>query len=143
MSLVEWKNSYLTGIRQFDEHHRHLVCLLNMTYDGIITNAPSDELGAVLDELVDYTHYHFAAEELWMMEHQYPRLEEHVSQHAKFSSQVAEIRADYYSGKSLLDIAVLNFLTDWLLEHILGTDSDYGIFIASKGLPKGVDLDQV
>jgi len=140
MPVLEWSDSYLIGIRQFDEHHKHLVSLLNITFDGITTNAPKDELGAVLDELVDYSIYHFAAEEHWMREQHFPGLELQMQDHAGFIRRIADIVRDYHSGKSNVDLVVLNFLTDWLVEHILEKDAVYGTYVATHGLPTGVDL---
>ncbi len=140
MSVLEWNDSFLIGIKQFDEHHKHLVSLLNMTFDGVTTNAPKDELEAVLNELLDYTTYHFAAEELWMKEHNYPGLAIQVKEHGEFVRRIGEIVRDFHSGKSDVDLIVLNFLTDWLTEHILEKDSEYGTYVAAKGLPDGVDL---
>lgn len=140
MSVLEWNDSYLIGIKQFDEHHKHLVSLLNMTFDGITTNAPKDELEAVLNELVDYSAYHFAAEEHWMREQKYPGLDEQVREHEAFRIKMTEIVQDFHSGKKDIDLVVLNFLTDWLTEHILEKDAAYGTYVASKGLPDGVDL---
>lgn len=140
MPVLEWNDSFLIGIRLFDEHHKHLVSLLNMTFDGVTTNAPKDELGAVLDELIDYTAYHFAAEEHWMREQHYPGLDVHVTEHEEFTKRLGEIVKDFYNGKSDVDLVVLNFLTDWLTEHILEKDSAYGAYVAAKGLPDGVDL---
>lgn len=140
MPVLEWSDTLQLGIRQFDEHHKHLVLLLNMTFDGITTNAPTDELAAVLDELVSYAAYHFAAEEQWMEKHAYPALKVHQLEHAKFTSQIAEYRDDFQNGKTDLDLAVLNFLTDWLVNHIMERDADYGSYVAAKGLPDGVDL---
>lgn len=140
MPVLEWSDSFLIGIRQFDEHHKHLVSLLNMTFDGVTTNAPKDELEAVLHELIDYTAYHFAAEEHWMKEHHYPGLDVQVMEHESFKTSLAEIVKDFHSGKSDIDLVVLTFLTDWLTEHILEKDSAYGAYVAAKGLPDGVDL---
>jgi hemerythrin len=140
MPLLEWNDKMLLGIRQFDEHHKHLVLLLNMTFDGITSDAPKDELEAVLDELQSYAAYHFAAEEEWMKSHGYPDLEQHLQEHAFFTGKIAECHADYHRGHSGLDMEILNFLTDWLVNHIMIRDTDYGSYVAAKGLPGGVDL---
>jgi len=140
MPVLEWNDSFLIGIRQFDEHHKHLVLLLNMTFDGITTNAPKDELEAVLHELIEYTAYHFTAEEHWMKEHHYPGLDVQVKEHAEFTKRIGELAKDFHSGIKDIDLVVLDFLIDWLTEHILEKDSAYGTYVAAKGLPDGVDL---
>ncbi|MDD2541031.1 MAG: bacteriohemerythrin [Desulfuromonadaceae bacterium] len=130
---MRWDTSFELGIHEFDEHHKHLVNLLNMTYDGFCFGADFDEREAVLDELVNYAHYHFTAEEYWMGVHHYPELALHREEHNKFSARVAEIQHDFLSSNANLSLEILLFLQDWLVIHILKSDADYGRF--AKGLP--------
>jgi hemerythrin len=125
---MEWLPGFELGITEFDEHHKHLVYLLNMTYDGVTCGAEYEELEAVLDELVDYATYHFAAEEHWMTVNNYPRLPEHSNEHERFCTWVAGVQKDFHNGKSNLGIEVLQFLNSWLTEHILKTDAEYARF---------------
>ena len=133
MPVIEWSKSFELGIDEFDEHHKRLVYLLNMTYDGFTLEAGHDELGAVLDELIDYATYHFAAEEYWMRTNEYPGLSQHSGEHERFSKKVVEIQNDFHNGNTNLSLEVLQFLNNWLTEHILKTDAEYGIF--AQGLP--------
>ena len=73
MPIVEWNDSFLVGVEPFDEHHKHLVDLLNRSYNELEHDAPLESYGELLDELSDYVSYHFVREELWMMESSYFR----------------------------------------------------------------------
>lgn len=137
MPFVEWNDSFSLGVPQFDEHHQHLVGLINRLYDDFITGSPAESLGIILDELIDYATYHFAAEEYWMKENSYPKLAEHGAEHDRFSARVTEMQKDYHAGKVNLSIEVLTFLKNWLKKHILQSDADYGHFISS---PKGITI---
>lgn len=128
MPFMEWLDVYELGVTGFDEHHKHLVYLLNMTYDGVMRGAAHDELGAVLDELIDYATYHFAAEEHWMKVHEYPGLSEHSEEHERFCKRVVEVQNDFHNGKNNLGIEVVQFLNTWLTSHILKTDAEYARF---------------
>ncbi len=66
MPIIEWNEQFVLGVPEFDEHHQHLVMLLNKTYDDFINGASKETLSLILDELIDYATYHFAAEEHWM-----------------------------------------------------------------------------
>ncbi|MDD2852222.1 MAG: bacteriohemerythrin [Desulfuromonadaceae bacterium] len=135
MSLVEWDEGFDLGISEFDEHHRHLLLLVNMTYDGFTHGASHDEIGAVLNELARYTEYHFTAEEHWMEMIQYPRLAEHKEEHRLFSQRVENFHNEFLDGNAALPLNVLQFLTSWLIDHILKSDTAYGNF--AKTLPTG------
>ena len=128
MPFMEWDSTFELGIKEFDEHHKYLVHLLNMTYDGLTCRAGNDELGAVLDELIDYATYHFATEEYWMDTHKYSGLLQHHEEHEKFCSRVVEIQKDFHQGKTNLTLEVMQFLNNWLSNHILKTDAEYGRF---------------
>jgi len=125
---MEWNATFELGIEEFDEHHKFLVDLLNMTYDGLTCEAPRDELGGVLDELIRYAGYHFAAEEHWMGTQNYPDASRHREEHERFSERVVEFQKDFHQGKADLSFEVLQFLTGWLSDHILKTDAEYGRF---------------
>lgn len=131
MPIFVWDESFELGIELFDEHHRHLVGLLNKTYDNFTSGTRNESIESVLDELIDYATYHFAAEEHWMKEHRYPDLRQHQEEHERFSRRVVEIQNDYHSLKAKLSLEVLSFLKRWLSDHILNTDAEYGLFYRS------------
>jgi hemerythrin len=128
MSIFVWDKSFELGIEPFDEHHRYLVGLLNKTYDNFIAETGNEHLESVLDELIDYATYHFTAEERWMKEQRYPDLQQHKEIHDGFNLRVVEIQKDYHGRKARLSLEVLIFLKEWLSDHILKTDAEYGLF---------------
>ena len=140
MPLVEWFKSFDLGIEEFDEHHRHLVGLLNIVFDVFMGGAGHEALRAVLDELINYATYHFTAEEHWMGVHDYPQLTQHCEEHGQFSSKVREIQEDFRNGKTKLSLEVMHFLKNWLTNHILRTDAEYGLF--ATGLPRATHWGQ-
>ncbi len=128
MPVVEWNKTFEVGVKQFDDHHKHLFGLLNKTYDKCACGAGNDELAVILDELIDYASYHFAAEEQWMRTHKYPGLQQQSEEHEKFAVKIIELQCSFLDGKADLAIDVLQFLENWLLAHILTSDADYGEF---------------
>jgi hemerythrin len=111
-----------------DEHHQHLILLLNQLYEQIKTGNVPASVEKIIDELTDYATYHFAAEEHWMTVNIYPRLPEHSNEHERFCTWVAGVQKNFHNGKSNLGIEVLQFLNNWLTEHILKTDAEYARF---------------
>jgi hemerythrin len=124
MPFVMWDDSFVLGMKQFDEDHQVLVALLNLAYDDFITDAPPESVNSILDKLVDYAIYHFGAEEYWMEQQSYPKLDEHRAEHDRFSSKVVEM-LKYHSRNNML-LEVLTFLNNWLTTHILKSDAEYG-----------------
>jgi hemerythrin len=128
MAIVEWNDSFLVGVEPFDEHHKHLVDLLNRSYNGLAHDAPPESCAELLDELSDYVSYHFVHEELWMMESSYPRYEHHITEHNSYIKQLQKFQQDFKQGKAETPLEVFRFLRHWLIEHILKSDADYGRF---------------
>jgi hemerythrin len=126
MSIFLWDKNFELGIDLFDEHHRRLVDLLNKTYDNFVSRASHETLEPILDELIDYATYHFAAEEHWMGLHGYPQLQLHRAEHERFCRMIVEIQSDYHKHKVNLSLEVLAFVRNWLQDHILKTDAEYG-----------------
>lgn len=126
MAFMEWEISYELGVQPFDEHHRHLVGLLNKTYDDFMAHADEKSLGLILDELVDYVAYHFKAEEEWISENNHPQTQQHCEAHEKFAQRVSQIQSDFHDGKTvMISVEILFLLKTWLTEHILKVDANY------------------
>lgn len=132
MAFIDWNDSFAVKIDQFDDHHRHLINLLNKTYENAVRQLEKEKLGLVLVELIDYAKYHFRAEEVWLKEHDYPKLTQHCAEHHYFINRVQEMCEDYNKGNTALAQELLSFMKNWLSNHILGTDRDYAQFAGLK-----------
>jgi hemerythrin len=130
MPVVEWNNSFLTGVKQIDEQHRHLVSLLNRSYDEFVAGATVEKCRALLNDVFDYTCYHFMEEELWMSLNSYPKAGQHIKEHNLFIRRLKEIREENLQSDSTISLEIMTFLTTWIAEHILKSDLDYGRYIS-------------
>lgn len=125
---MKWQSTYELNIKEFDDHRKHLVGLLNTLHANLISGSNKETLGAVVRELIDYATYHFFAEEHWMEEHKYPGFSRHREEHIAFKNKVSAFQKDFQSGKIDLTMEVFTFLVNWLVEHILGSDANFGNF---------------
>ena len=132
MPIVEWSSNFLLGVPEFDAHHEHLVGLINTAYDDFVSSAPVAGLESIIGELFDYAGYHFAAEEHMMIARSYPKLAEHKAEHDSFFRNVAAFQKDFLTGRATLSTEIFSFLVEWLTNHILVSDADYGRFLAEN-----------
>ena len=133
MPFVEWETRYLLGIEEFDAHHKHLVDLLNGVYDMFVSRAADEgELQRVLDEMTEYSNYHFNLEEQWMSDVDYPKYKEHVLEHKRFIYKLYEFNKQFNDDRASLTLEIVSFLRRWLLDHILNVDAEYGAYIRLK-----------
>ena len=83
-------------------------------------------LGDILDQLLDYTKYHFEREEKMLEEANYGRLEEHRVLHKRMVAQVEKIQKNLQSGATHdLSNETLKFLSHWLTDHIQAEDKEF------------------
>jgi hemerythrin len=133
MSLVTWDDSLSVRVPSIDAQHRKLVDLLNHLNDSMMQRKGHQVLGYVLEELVSYTKTHFSHEERLMQAYGYPEYQRHKAEHDHFVRQVSEIKERFQQGQIGLSIEVLNFLKNWLINHILGSDKKYSPLLSAKG----------
>ena len=135
MSLMEWTERMSVGVTQFDDEHKKLIVLINDLFDAVQAGRGRQALGAVLDELVDYTKTHFAHEEHQLKKTGYAAFAEHKKEHDALTKQVIDIQRKYHAGATaMLSMEVMSFLKSWLVNHIQGTDSLYTAFLNEKGV---------
>ncbi|MBJ6798770.1 bacteriohemerythrin [Geomonas propionica] len=141
MPIVTWDGTLAVGHDMIDQHHEHLLELLNKTYDEFCEQKSKQGLEAVLDELIDYATYHFGQEELLMEQTDFPGKEEHLREHAYFARRVGEIQKDILAGTGHLSLEVISFLRNWLVNHISQKDTLVGNHAnARQGKPVIIDL---
>lgn len=134
MALFIWSDKYSVNIKEIDNQHKRLVDMLNALHEAMKAGKGNEVVGKTLTELIQYVGTHFAAEEKLMATHSYPEYNAHKAEHAKLTQKTAELQKSFQQGAPVLTVEVLNFLKDWLQNHILGTDKKYGPFLNSKGV---------
>lgn len=134
MSFMTWNDSMSVGISEIDNQHKQLIAIINNLAEAMRARRSNEELGKILAELSRYTLNHFSLEERYFRQFGYPDAAAHIAQHKDFISKVSTFSADFASGKLAISIEVMNFLSDWLVKHIKGTDKQYGPFLKEKGL---------
>ncbi|MBI2418898.1 MAG: hemerythrin family protein [Ignavibacteriales bacterium] len=134
MALVDWKEIYKVNIIEVDNQHKKLVELINSLHDALKIGKGKEVLSKVLSELVDYTVYHFATEEKYFDTYEYPETAIHKKQHCDLVEQVAALQKKFESGEKVLTMDVMNFLRDWLHDHIVGSDKNFGPYLNGKGV---------
>ena len=85
-----------------------------------------EAMTGIVDELVAYTAKHFKEDEIVMAKAGYPELEHHKGIHKGLVEKVLAVQANLKSGKATVGIDLLNFLKDWLVNHIKTVDRKYG-----------------
>ena len=133
MAFLDWKDSYNLGIKEIDNQHQGLFDLISRLSNTKHYEHGDKYFAATLQTLLKYAEVHFATEERYMKEAQYPKLTEHQQEHAIFLYTLSKLTKDLENNDPDLHTKILNFLHDWYSSHILGTDREIGDALKAKG----------
>lgn len=126
MALMTWDESLSVGIPSIDEQHKKLMKMINDLHDGMLGKKSREVLGPILDGLILYTVEHFDYEEKLFARTAYAQAPAHKEEHTKLRQKAIDIHERFKaSGSGALSLEVLNFLRDWLMGHIKGSDKQY------------------
>ena len=124
MSFFEWKPNMSVGNALIDNDHRKLVHYVNEMHHAMMGGRGREIVGPILDKLVAYTKEHFGREEIIWKAGRYADFELHKRQHEQLLKTVADFHAKYAAGTAALSVDVMNFLRDWLKNHIIKSDHE-------------------
>jgi len=130
---IDWKDEYSVGIESIDEQHKKLINLINMLQTSVDYSTGEEFERECLAAVVDYTKTHFVYEEGLMSKYDYPDFEAHKVQHQAMTDKVEDLLAAYEEHPESAMKDALDFLKQWLIRHINGTDKQYSEFLVSKG----------
>lgn len=123
MSIIKWSDGFNLGIENIDAAHRHLFDILDGLHAELLGTRSRSVIDRLLAELLDYTHTHFAEEEVFMREKQVPNLVKHEAAHRALEKRLGEIASAWKGGDAHASIDFFGFLFgDWLWRHIMDTD---------------------
>ena len=128
--MYEMKEQFKTGIDFIDEQHARLFEIANEAYILLKNDFTIDKYDKVIDlidELKDYTKFHFKSEEDYMDSINYKRRFTQKIEHDAFIKKLDEV--DYKSIDKNPDdyiLKILDFLNEWLTGHILHNDKLIG-----------------
>ena len=112
-----------------DDDHKNLFEAANRLYEGISAREETSLLEEGLNYLIQYTQDHFAKEEELLERYNYPELEHQRNQHERLMREVFEFKKKIATEGNELYGRVVNFLKDWIINHILTEDRKYGPYL--------------
>ena len=130
--MFEFTNDCLIGHEDLDQDHRKMFELLNrgiyVLQDEFIVDK-YDLIKDIFNELLDYSNTHFAREEAYMMQIRDAELIMQRVQHNHFRNELWKLvgkNIDEFDDQMEVLNETMNFLTEWLYQHIIGSDALIG-----------------
>ncbi len=86
----------------------------------------------ILGRLKYYAENHFALEEEYMLQLDYPGRDAHVRAHDRFREELAEISMDASTHDAVARQIISTFLREWLTRHIFTIDKELEAFLLAS-----------
>jgi hemerythrin-like metal-binding protein len=132
MPFLTWSNEFEFGISEIDSQHHHWLDILNNFYDHLEGNNVKEHLLTLIDEAIDYTHYHFSEEEKLMNRIGYPAVDEQKAMHREIAEKILQFKKTIDADKPLVSMTVTHEFKDWFKHHILLEDKKYAQLYLEK-----------
>lgn len=125
MAFMDWEEKYSVKNTLLDTQHKKLVGFINQLHDAMKRGKGKDEVGSILNSLASYTKSHFATEENYLKSIHYSELATHKVIHQNLIKQVEQLISEVDNNKLLVVTDTMNFLKNWLADHIMKEDMKY------------------
>ena len=132
MSMFQWKPEYSVDHSEIDGQHKRLFQLADELGTAMARGKGNAAMSTILASLIDYTKRHFATEERLMQTHRYPEYAAHKKQHDDLTQKVVDLQHSFAAGRTSMTIEVLQFLKDWLVNHIGKSDQKIAAYLNAK-----------
>ena len=127
MALLVWSDILSVKNEVIDNQHKILINIINKFYDNILNPKGIDITTDVLNELYEYSIYHFSCEEQIFRENNFYDLQNHLQDHARFVMTIIDFKTKLLISNKNLKDEIIDFVNDWLYRHVLEEDKKFKI----------------
>lgn len=132
--FLKWNNNLSVQIQEIDNQHKKLIELLNNLFVSFLENKHKEKIEEIVDGLIDYTKFHFSTEEKYFHRFNYSKTKEHIQEHKNFIEEVEKFKHQLGKANGKLYYDIINFLRNWISNHIQKSDKEYSTLFIEKGL---------
>jgi hemerythrin len=134
MAYIDWQDDFSVNVREIDDQHKVLIAMINALHEAMLANTARDLQRQTVNRMAEYAVKHFALEEKYMTQSAYAGYQKHKQEHDQFTTKTLELQARMDKRGFVLTLEILNFLRDWLRDHILKVDMEYSSHFTRSGL---------
>ncbi len=126
-------DTFNIGTEDMQVEHRSQFAMVDTLCDALRQGRDQSEIVDILDQVIDYTHVHFMAEQLLMRLHEYPQSQDHCREHARVLEQLQALREDVQAGTVTNALDVIETIRNGLRAHIGESDLALSNFLGARG----------
>ncbi len=94
MAFFEWKDEYSIGIQQIDNQHKKILAFIEEIFESIRDSREDLIINEILDDLLEYSKYHFGLEMKLFEEYSYRKIDEHIKAHEHFINEITALKIE-------------------------------------------------
>ena len=129
-----WTKKISVGIDKIDDQHKKFIGLVNDVYSLSQKSRPDTKVITRKSlDILEYARYHFTTEEDYFDKYNFPDATAHRKEHMKLLKKAISL-SDRISGKEDVIVEFLEFLKDWLEDHIRNYDLKYAEYFKKIGV---------
>lgn len=134
MAVMIWNPSYSVGVRELDDQHKELIRMINEMHYAMNNDKGQEAISSIVNQMFDYMNVHFTTEEGYMKQYGFLGLLAHQKEHEVFRAKARDLKQRVSEGEFVLSFEIVQFLSDWLQNHIMVNDMKYTSLFSEKGL---------
>lgn len=132
-SIVDFSQNKI-GLNIIDSQAKKWMEHINKFYADFKRKATPKQILQSLDELIDYTGYHFGFEDKYLKDFNYSKYDEFKQNHDLFASTLQKHRAEYVEGENIAIIKAISFIKTWMNNYKSTVDAEFISLFKSHGL---------
>lgn len=122
---LAWETKYSVHSTMIDAQHQAMFATINKLIDLLASVPTKEQVNEIMAALVAYKKFHFQTEEKLFAEYQWEGAAEHIAKHREFTVALDAMVQKFGDDSMGLAFALIDYLEDWLLNHILVEDQKY------------------
>jgi len=132
-AIVDYAQNKI-GLNIIDSQTKKWTEHINKFYADFKRKAAPKSILQSLDELIDYTGYHFGFEDKYLKDFNYSKYDEFKQNHDTFMSTLQTHRAEYAEGENIAIIKAIIFIKSWMSNYKDTIDAEFISLFKSHGL---------
>jgi len=133
MSFLKWDKSLSVQVKEIDDQHKKLVGIINRAFEESKGGKDCKKCNEILADLIGFSRTHFSTEEKYFKQFNFEGTEEHMKEHADIMLKILNFKKRLDKGEDIAAEA-LNFLKEWLEDHLATMDQKYVKCFKEHGL---------